>query len=63
MAHGTWLDDAKKNSGLLIFLGILTVILGFIAIATPILVGVTVSVFVGFLLLGSGVAQIVHAFK
>ena len=63
MAQGTWLDDAKKNSGLLIFLGVLTVIFGIIAIATPYIVGVTVSVFVGILLLGSGVAQIVHAVK
>jgi uncharacterized membrane protein HdeD (DUF308 family) len=63
MARSTWLEDAKRNSGLLIFLGALTVVLGIIAIATPYLVGVTVSVFVGFMLLGSGIAQIVHAFK
>ncbi len=63
MVQGTWLDDAKKNSGLLIFLGVLTVIFGIIAIASPYLVGVTVSMFVGILLLGSGVAQIVHAVK
>ena len=63
MAQGTWIEDAKKNSGLLIFLGVLTVIFGIVAIATPYIVGVTVSVFVGILLLGSGVAQVVHAVK
>ena len=63
MSDRTWLEEAKKNSGLLIFLGILTVIFGFIAIGTPLITGVTVAVFVGFLLLGSGIAQIIHALK
>jgi uncharacterized membrane protein HdeD (DUF308 family) len=63
MAEATWLDEAKKNSGFLIFLGILTVIFGVIAIGTPLITGVAVAVFVGFLLLASGIAQIVHAVK
>ena len=63
MADATWLDEAKKNSGFLIFLGILTVIFGIVAIGSPLITGVAVAVFVGFLLLASGVAQIIHAFK
>jgi uncharacterized membrane protein HdeD (DUF308 family) len=63
MAEATWLDEAKKNSGFLIFLGILTVIFGVIAIGSPLITGVAVAVFVGFLLLASGVARIIHAFK
>jgi len=63
MAEATWMEEAKKNSGFLIFLGILTVIFGVIAIASPLITGVAVAVFVGFLLLASGVAQIVHALK
>ena len=63
MAEGTWIEEAKKNSGLLIFLGVVTVILGVIAIAAPFLTGITVTVFVGFLVLASGIAQIVHALK
>ncbi len=63
MAETTWLDEAKKNSGFLIFLGILTVIFGVMAVATPLITGVAVTVFVGFLLLASGIAQIVHALK
>ena len=63
MADATWIDEAKKNSGFLIFLGILTVIFGVVAIGSPLITGVAVSVFVGFLLLASGVAQIVHALK
>ena len=63
MAEATWMDEAKKNSGFLIFLGILTVIFGVVAIGSPLITGVAVAVFVGFLLLASGVARIVHALK
>ena len=63
MAEATWLDEAKKNSGFLIFLGVLTVIFGLVAIGSPLITGVAVAVFVGFLLLASGVARIVHALK
>jgi len=63
MAEATWKEEAKKNSGFLIFLGILTVIFGVIAIGSPLITGVAVAVFVGFLLLASGVARIVHALK
>jgi uncharacterized membrane protein HdeD (DUF308 family) len=63
MTEGTWLDEAKKNSGFLIFLGILTVVFGVMAVASPLITGVAVSMFVGFLLLASGVARIVHALK
>ena len=57
------MNEAKKNSGFLIFLGILTVIFGVVAIGSPLITGVAVAVFVGFLLLASGVARIVHALK
>ena len=63
MTEGTWLVEAKKNSGLLIFLGVLTVIFGVMAVGAPLIMGVAVSMFVGFLLLGSGIARIVHALK
>jgi uncharacterized membrane protein HdeD (DUF308 family) len=63
MAEATWLDEAKENSGFLIFLGIMTVIFGVVAIGSPLITGVAVTVFVGFLLLASGIAQIVHALK
>jgi uncharacterized membrane protein HdeD (DUF308 family)/ElaB/YqjD/DUF883 family membrane-anchored ribosome-binding protein len=63
MTDGTWLAEAKKNSGLLIFLGVLTVIFGVMAIAAPLITGITVAVFVGFLLLFTGIMRIVYAFK
>ena len=63
MSNGTWIEEAKKNTGLLIFLGVLTVILGFIAIGAPMITGVAVSIMVGALLFIAGIAQVVHAFK
>jgi uncharacterized membrane protein HdeD (DUF308 family) len=63
MNETTWLEEAKKNSGLLIFLGVLTVMFGIIAIATPFIAGVAVSVYVGILVAVAGVFRIVHAFK
>lgn len=63
MADGSWLAEAKKNAGLLIFLGVLTVIFGVIAVGSPLITGVAVAVFVGFLLLASGVTQVIHALK
>jgi uncharacterized membrane protein HdeD (DUF308 family) len=63
MAEATWMAEAKKNSGLLIFLGILTVIFGVLAIASPFITGVAVAIFVGSMLILTGIAQLVHAFK
>jgi len=63
MAEAAWMEEAKKNSGLLIFLGIMTVIFGVVAIGSPLITGAAVAMFVGFLLLASGVARIVHALK
>jgi len=63
MAEATWLDEAKKNSGFLIFLGIVTVIFGVLAVGAPLMTGIAVAVLVGFLLLFMGIARIVHALK
>jgi len=63
MAERAWVEEAKRNSSLLIFLGIMTVIFGVVAVASPLITGVAVAVFVGFLLLASGVTQVVHALK
>ena len=63
MADGTWLDEAKKNSGFLIFLGVMTIIFGVLAVGAPLMTGIAVAVMVGFLLLFMGIARIVHALK
>jgi uncharacterized membrane protein HdeD (DUF308 family) len=63
MAETTPIEEARKNAGLLIFLGMLTVVFGALAIASPFIAGVAVALLVGFLLLFAGIARIAHAFK
>lgn len=63
MSEPTWIEEARKNAGLLIFLGMLTVVFGVLAIASPFITGVAVAMLVGFLLLFAGIARIAHAFK
>jgi uncharacterized membrane protein HdeD (DUF308 family) len=60
---GTWLEEAKKNAGFLIFLGFLTVVFGVLAIGAPLVTGIAVAWMVGFLLVAMGLARIAHTFK
>jgi len=61
--HAPWAHEAKKNATWLIVLGILTVILGIMAIARPMISGMAVTLFIGGLLTFMGVLQIIAAFK
>jgi uncharacterized membrane protein HdeD (DUF308 family) len=58
-----WLDDAKKNAGWLIVLGVVTVIAGFFALVMPWASGVGVALFVGLALVVGGVARLIGAFS
>jgi uncharacterized membrane protein HdeD (DUF308 family) len=53
----------KKDSTMLLILGVLTVVLGFFAMMAPMMAGLTVAVMVGMLLLIAGVARTLFAFK
>jgi uncharacterized membrane protein HdeD (DUF308 family) len=55
--------EIKSGGGWMIGLGILTVIFGMIAITTPAITGLAVSLMVGIFLAAGGVMQIIHAFK
>jgi len=59
---GGWIHQAKENSGWLIAFGVLTVIAGFLAIASPLLSGLTVVVLIGVALAIGGVARTIAAF-
>jgi len=58
-----WAEDAKKNAGTIIVLGIVTVIAGFLALVMPWAGGVGVTVFVGFALMVGGIARVMAAFN
>ncbi len=56
-------EHIKQNSGWTIALGVLFVVLGILALLTPVMTGVSVSLAVGVLVAISGVARLVYAFK
>jgi len=53
----------KKDATTLIILGILTVILGVLAMMSPMMAGMAVSMMVGFLLILAGITRTIFAFK
>ncbi len=62
-AVGGWAQRASKNAGLLVGLGVLTVIAGFLAIGSPMVSGAGVSILIGIALVIAGVARMVGAFS
>lgn len=59
----SWLNDAKKNAGRMITLGVIAVIAGFLALAMPWASGVGVAVAVGVALIFGGTARMIGAFS
>jgi uncharacterized membrane protein HdeD (DUF308 family) len=62
-AISDWAQEVKKNAGWLVALGVLTVIAGLLAMASPLLSGMGVSVFIGIAMVVAGVARTVGAFR
>ena len=58
-----WAEDAKKNAGMIVVLGIVTVITGFLALVMPWASGVGVAFMVGLALTVGGIARIIAAFS
>ena len=58
----TWLEEAKKNAGWLIFFGVFEIIAGVLAIMAPAIAGGAVAVVVGIALLIGGIARLIGAF-
>ena len=56
-------NAVKKDSTMLLVLGILTIILGFFAMMAPMMAGVAVTLMVGVLLIAAGIARTIFAFK
>ena len=63
MTPNAWLKDAKKNAGWLIALGVISVIVGVLAIGSPMVAGMSVSMVVGAMLLITGIGHLIGAFK
>ncbi|MCK5737284.1 MAG: DUF308 domain-containing protein, partial [Spirochaetaceae bacterium] len=54
---------AKKPAGWMIFLGILVILSGILAIGAPLVAGISVTIFVGAMIMVAGISQLVHAFS
>ncbi|RKX69687.1 MAG: HdeD family acid-resistance protein [Spirochaetes bacterium] len=53
----------KKPAGWMIFLGILVILSGILAIGAPLVAGISVTIFVGAMIIVAGISQLVHAFS
>jgi uncharacterized membrane protein HdeD (DUF308 family) len=58
-----WAHDAKKNARWLVVLGVVTVIAGFLAMGSPLLTGLSVTVLIGVAMVIGGVARTFGAFQ
>ena len=59
----SWIKDARKNAGWLTILGIISIVVGVLAIASPLVAGVSLTIFIGVLMIVNGVSQLLHTFK
>ena len=57
------LDGIKKNARLVVIVGVIMLICGILAIGSPLVAGVSVTVFVGVMLIFGGLAQCFLAFQ
>jgi uncharacterized membrane protein HdeD (DUF308 family) len=53
-------EIAKKSKGALVFLGILCVIFGMVAIASPLFAGTMVTIVIGIFMLVAGISEAIH---
>ena len=60
---GTWAQQAGKNAGLLVALGVLTVIAGILSMASPLISGLGVAIAIGLAMTVAGIARTVAAFS
>lgn len=59
----SWVKDTKKNAGWLIVLGAICGVVGFMAIASPMVAGKSVAVMVGVFMLVAGLSQLIGSLK
>lgn len=57
-----WASDARKNACMIVVLGVVTVIAGFLSLVMPWVSGAGVTLVVGFAMLVGGVTRLVGVF-
>ncbi len=61
--NDTLTETAKKSGGLLIVLGILNIVFGFVALGSPLIAGAAVTMLIGIMLTLSGIFELIFAFS
>jgi len=61
--NSPFLEEIKKNSGLTIAIGIIVLLMGFLAMGSPLIAGLSVALMVGVMLIIGGIGQLVFAVK
>lgn len=61
--HMAGVDDIRKRSGWILAFGVLVIILGAVALASSVVVTLASMIFLGWLMILTGVLQIAHAFS
>jgi uncharacterized membrane protein HdeD (DUF308 family) len=56
-------EDIKKNSGITIVIGVILMLLGFLAMGSPLVAGISVAMIVGYMLIFGGISQVAFAVK
>lgn len=57
------MERVKQNSGMVITLGVVLLIFGILAIASPFVAGLSIAITIGILLIMGGIGQLVFAFN
>ncbi|MGD8727877.1 MAG: HdeD family acid-resistance protein [Gemmatimonadales bacterium] len=58
-----WLEQAKEHAGLVIALGTVELLIGIVAIGSPLVTGVAIAFMIGSILVLAGIARVVSAFS
>jgi len=58
-----FLEEIKKNAGLTIAMGVILLLMGFLAMGSPLVAGLSVAMMVGIVLIIGGIGQLVFAIK
>jgi len=58
-----FLENIKKNAGMAIGLGIIVLIIGFLAMGSPFITGLSVALLVGIMLILGGIAQLIFSIQ
>ena len=56
------MERIKKNSGMVITIGVVLLIIGILAIASPFVAGLSIAITIGILLIMGGIGQLFFAF-